>query len=257
MAFTDLKLTNQAVSKLSGNVNNSDDPVTFSITSGDGNLKFPATAGGKNFKVFLINSSKQYEILNVTSRTGDSMTAARAQEGTTKLAFTIGDAVEARFTAGNIDDLITQLLTFITATATNLTVTGSLTLTGASVNILPLNLEISMFQVTIPTGWGLRANNDDRVPINRDTNTVAGGTGGQWAISGLTNPAHPHTDTLAVDAVVDDRPYQGAPPAISLAPSNHAHGLSGTVDGGGATTVASTGAWRPLYIYNYRAYRTV
>ena len=110
MAFDTLALKNQAVSKLATAVNDTDDPVTLTVTAGDGDLKFPATAGGKHFKVFLINAiSNEYEILRATSRTGDSITATRAQEGTTRRAFSLGDAVEVRLTAGDIDDLIARI----------------------------------------------------------------------------------------------------------------------------------------------------
>ena len=110
MAFDALALKNQAVSKLATAVNADDDPVTFTVTAGDGDLKFPTTAGGKHFKVFLINAmSNEYEIVRATSRSGDSLTATRAQEGTAQRAFSLGDAVEVHLTAGDIDDLIARI----------------------------------------------------------------------------------------------------------------------------------------------------
>ncbi|MBX9609681.1 MAG: hypothetical protein K2Y51_25960 [Gammaproteobacteria bacterium] len=106
MAITDLNLTNVAKSLLVGSINNVDDPATFSMTPGDGNLKFPSTAGGKYFKLFVIKPDKTFEIMKVTSRTNDSLTAVRAQEGTSKLAFTAGAALSVRLTAQDILDII-------------------------------------------------------------------------------------------------------------------------------------------------------
>ena len=110
MAFDALALKNQAVSKLATAVNDTDDPVTLTVTAGDGDLKFPATSGGKHFKISLINAiSNEYEIVRATSRSGDSITATRAQEGTTRRAFSLNDVVEVRLTAGDIDDLIARI----------------------------------------------------------------------------------------------------------------------------------------------------
>lgn len=110
MSFTSLALKNQAESLLVGSINNTDDPVTFSITPGDGNLKFPTTTGGKYYKVLVIDpATLEFEVMKVTGRTNDSLTAVRAQEGTIKRAFTAGAVVSVRLTAGDIDDLIAYL----------------------------------------------------------------------------------------------------------------------------------------------------
>lgn len=109
MAITDLILTNQGTSTTTGAINNTDDPVTFSVASGDGNLKFPTLTGSKYHKIVVANPDGTYEIMKVTSRTGDSLTATRAQEGTTKIAFSSGAIVSARFTAGDLDDILSRI----------------------------------------------------------------------------------------------------------------------------------------------------
>lgn len=67
------QFTNNAATTLNngGSVNNSSDPVTFTVTSASG---FPSTG---NFRVLIGG-----EILKVTSVSGNNFTAARAQEGT-------------------------------------------------------------------------------------------------------------------------------------------------------------------------------
>lgn len=91
---------NNAVSAVAtvGGINNSSNPVTFSVTTGEG-TKFPATTT-KSFKISIDN-----EILLCTSRTGDSLTCSRAQEGTTIASHAQGAVVELRITSGKIGEL--------------------------------------------------------------------------------------------------------------------------------------------------------
>lgn len=85
------RLTNNASTTLSASVNNSSDPVTFSVVSA---ALFP-TSG--NFTV-LIDS----EILLVTSVSGANFTASRAQEGTSIASHSSGATVTLILTAGSL-----------------------------------------------------------------------------------------------------------------------------------------------------------
>lgn len=100
-----LKYTDNAASLLTTTINNSDDPVTFSITASDG-AKFPSLTAGEWYPIVVIKANQQLEKMKVTARSGDSMTAVRAQGGTTKLAFSIGDAVYMGPTKEFIDELL-------------------------------------------------------------------------------------------------------------------------------------------------------
>lgn len=271
MAITDLAITNNAVSLTVGAINNTDNPVTFSITPGDGNLKFPATAGGKYFHIVVKNPDNTYEIMHVTARTSDSLTATRAQEGTTALSFSSGAAVEMRLTAQDFNDIIAYLAGAVSNPATNLTVTGTLTATGtvdlsaAAVDILPSGMTITMFQTTIPDGWTLAATSNDTVPIMRSTNTVAGGTGGSWTLSGISNvattltaaqsgvPAHTHPVPYAeIDAVGVARNGSGG--ASGTFNSNNNTAASAASSHTHSMTLGNT--WRPSYVYCWRAIRS-
>lgn len=271
MAITDLVTKNNAVSLLVGAINNVDDPVTFSITPGDGNLKFPATAGGKYFNIIVKKSDNTYEIMRVTSRTSDSMTATRAQEGTTKLSFSAGAGVEMRLTAQDINDIIAYLAGTIANPATNLTVTGTLTATGtvafasAAVDIIPAGMTITMFQATIPAGWTLAATSNDTVPIMRSSNTVAGGTGGSWTLSGISAlamtltaaqsgvPAHTHPVPYASNDVIGVA-RNGSGGATGTFNSNNNTAASAAASHNHFMSLENT--WRPAYVYCWRAVRS-
>jgi len=101
----DVQYSDNAEALLTTNVNNSDDPVSFSVTAGAG-AKFPALTGNQWYPVVLVDSSGNYEKLKVTARTTDSMTADRAQGGTTKKAFAIGDAVYLAMTKEFMDEFV-------------------------------------------------------------------------------------------------------------------------------------------------------
>ena len=92
-----------------GGVDNSTDPVVFTVTDGS---VFPSTG---NFRIRIDN-----EILLVTSRSTNSITASRAQENTTIAAHSNGSKVTHVLTAGSLDQrLIDQV--FSSAYASKLT----------------------------------------------------------------------------------------------------------------------------------------
>ena len=92
---------NNAASKLGGAVASGD--VSLTLKSGDG-AKFPTPSGGDFFLVTMYQKVGQdeinHEIVKCTARAGDVLTIERAQEGTTARAFSVGDPVELRLTAG-------------------------------------------------------------------------------------------------------------------------------------------------------------
>lgn len=150
MAITDLNITNQADSLLVGSINNVDDPVTFSITPGDGDLKFPSTAGGKYYRILAIQPDGDYEIMMVTSRTSDSMTADRELEGTTKLAFAAGAAISHRLTAQDFLDYLTALASYMPLEGGTFTdsVTFKLGADVASAAALAVDIPGNIFDIT-------------------------------------------------------------------------------------------------------------
>lgn len=100
-------LGNNATSRLASSLTSG--ATTLSVTSGDGG-KFPSPSAGQWFPVTLVKVTGSLEILRCTARSGDVLTVARAQEGTSAQAFSPGDRVELRLTAAAIVD-IQQMIT--------------------------------------------------------------------------------------------------------------------------------------------------
>lgn len=92
-----LIFVNNASSALLGNVGPTD--VSIALVNGDG-AKFPSPAAGTAFLLTIEDSSGNLEIVECTARAGDILTVVRGREGTAARAFTAGDTLEARVTAG-------------------------------------------------------------------------------------------------------------------------------------------------------------
>lgn len=92
--------TNNAGSILTSGINNTDTSITLADASG-----FPTPAGGRYFYATLIglNSNGQenaWEIVKYTAKASNTLTAVRAQEGTTAASWGVGIRLELRLTAG-------------------------------------------------------------------------------------------------------------------------------------------------------------
>src|SRR5690348_832666 len=97
-----LLFVNNASSALLGNVGPTD--TSIALLNGDG-AKFPSPAAGYSFLVTLEDSSGNVEVVECTARATDILTVVRGREGTAARAFTAGDTVEARVTAGMLSYL--------------------------------------------------------------------------------------------------------------------------------------------------------
>lgn len=97
-----IKFTNSAKSTLLYAIGTG--AASFTTAAGGGS-KFPALGGGDYFFCHLVRvSDGAKEIVKVTARAGDVHTMTRAQEGTSALAFSVGDKVELRLTNQGIID---------------------------------------------------------------------------------------------------------------------------------------------------------
>lgn len=87
--------------------NNPSTDLTVTLAAGDG-AKFPTPPAGDFFKATLVRvSDGSYEIVKCTGVTGDTVTVAsggRAQEGTSALAFVVGDKFELRITKETLEN---------------------------------------------------------------------------------------------------------------------------------------------------------
>ena len=97
------KFTNLARSTLASGITAG--ALSLTVQSGDGSDLFPVLGGSDNFRCVLFKKSTgDIEIINVTARSGDVFTIARAQEqigniAATAFAFDAGDLVELRPTS--------------------------------------------------------------------------------------------------------------------------------------------------------------
>ena len=94
---------NNAYSTLASGI--SDSATSITLTTGEG-ARFPTPTGGDYFLATLIDSSNNLEIVKCTTRSTDVLTVVRAQESTTARAYTTGDRIELRITAGVLDAFI-------------------------------------------------------------------------------------------------------------------------------------------------------
>jgi microcystin-dependent protein len=101
-----VKLANNAVSRLAGNISNS--ATTINLVPGEG-ARFPTLAAGDWFPLTLVKTNGDLEIVRATARSSDTITIVRAQENTTAQAFSAGDRVEIRLTSGTLEGEITRI----------------------------------------------------------------------------------------------------------------------------------------------------
>jgi hypothetical protein len=92
---------NNATALLAASISTSG--TTLVLAAGTG-IKFPVLTGSDFFYGTIYDPSGNYEIVKVTARASDSLTIVRAQEGTTALAFSSGNAFAQRLTAAGLND---------------------------------------------------------------------------------------------------------------------------------------------------------
>ena len=93
---------NNAYSTLASGINSSVTSITVAAGTGS---RFPAAGGADYFYATLINTSNELEVVKVTTRSTDTLTVVRGQDGTTARAYSAGDRIELRVTAALIQDI--------------------------------------------------------------------------------------------------------------------------------------------------------
>jgi hypothetical protein len=163
-----VKFKNNAVGYLSAAISSSDSSAT--LTAGGG-VSFPSLGAGEYFYATITATSGVYEIVKVTSRSTDSISITRAQEGTTALAFPSGSIVELRITAQAITDAIADSSTDLqnntftangTGTAVGLNIGSGKTLNAADGTVL---LPVATAPAQTAEGSVVWDSNDDLLTI--------------------------------------------------------------------------------------------
>lgn len=82
--------------------------ATWTLSPGDGS-KFPSPGAGQYFRVLAGTVNGTHEIAFCTARSGDVLTVARGQEGTTAQAWNVGTSIQASVTAGSMQGIYTRI----------------------------------------------------------------------------------------------------------------------------------------------------
>jgi hypothetical protein len=164
---------NNATTTLAAAINTT--ATTITVANGAGAL-FPSITSPQFFYATLVNASNTIEIVQVTARSGDTMTVVRGAEGTTPSAYNIGDKFELRITAGGLSDKLSRSEAFSIAESQ---VTGLVSdLASIRAGLLPAGTTTVFYQAAAPTGWTQKTTQNDIIM------RVVSGTGGGGYTSG-------------------------------------------------------------------------
>ncbi len=125
---TNIKFTNFAATTLASGISAGDTSIV--LTGGTGAL-FPSLSGSNYFYGTLVDAAtgNTKEIVKVTARSTDTLTATRAQDNTSASAFIAGDRFELRLTAASEETAVRTDEVVVSANKV-LTVSNTLTLAG-------------------------------------------------------------------------------------------------------------------------------
>jgi len=101
-----IKFTNNASATLGASISSGD--TTITLAAGQGAL-FPELSVGDYFYATLVDSSNNLEIVQVTARSSDNLTAIRGQDNTTARSYLAGDRLELRVVAASLNSFSTEI----------------------------------------------------------------------------------------------------------------------------------------------------
>lgn len=111
--------------------------TTLVVASGQGS-RFPTLGVGDYFYATLEGTAGDKEIVQITARSGDSLTAVRGAESTTAREFPAGSTIEMRVTAASVIDAAANAVSLsalgVTASAAELNVLDGITASTAELN---------------------------------------------------------------------------------------------------------------------------
>lgn len=168
-----VRFSNNAVSKLASAITSTS--TTITLQTGDGS-KFPALTGTQYFKATLVKADGTTEVVKVTARSGDTLTVVRAAEAVagvqTAYAFSSGDRIEHRLTAGDVANELDRL--DAAAYISPLNKSANYTVTAADItSLIRVNTGSGNVTITLPEISTLTEDFDVIVAkVTADTNVV-------------------------------------------------------------------------------------
>jgi microcystin-dependent protein len=109
-----IKLANNVSARLTAPLQFNDDSIVISLADTE---RFPTLGVGDWHPLTLVDANGDFEIVTATSRDENIIYIDRAQEGTLKKVFGVGDRVELRITAGALEALQLEQEAYAEATA--------------------------------------------------------------------------------------------------------------------------------------------
>ena len=130
--------------------------TTITVAAGTG-LRFPAAGGADYFYATLINTSNVLEVVKVTSRSTDTLTVVRGQDGTTGTVYSAGARIELRVTAALLADIRDSITpadgTVTTAKIVDANVTLAKLAAAVQALLVPSGAVSPYAGASEPTGW--------------------------------------------------------------------------------------------------------
>lgn len=231
--------TNNASGALASSITSAS--TTIVLSSGQG-AEFPALAAGEFFYATLTDSSNNLEVIRVTARTSDTLTAVRAQDGTTARAYSAGALCELRVTAAALTNMVQKDGTQ--------TITGNKTFSGTNVfsgaNSFTGSASFSSTITGSVSGNAGSSTNATNVGITNDTSTNAT-MYPLWATANTGNlPAKVSSTKLTFNpatGVLSSTAFTATGAVTAASFSGAGTGLTGTASslsiGGNAATVTN------------------
>lgn len=202
---------NNAVTTLLTDVDST--TTTISLTPGTGG-RFPSPSGGDYF-IATIQSGAVFEIVRVTSRSVDSVTVVRGQEGTPASPFPAGASFEVRVTAGGLSAFAQA------PDLASVVPPGVIWMWSGSIQ-------------TIPSGWALcdgtngTPNLRDRFIVGAGSSYGVGATGGQNTATTSSAGAHTHGGATDGHALTEAQMPAHTHTGTTGSAGEHTHGMGGS-----------------------------